>query len=324
MSGINLGSLGQVQAPNYNAAIQAYANSGITDMGGSAFAQALQAGQANKIQQGQLALATQRAEQERLMNSMKIQQEKKIMLSNAAYEISKLPEDKQKDAYNQTVMAFAQQGILSPQEVQNWDKGGKELTLEAAKQSPLYAESIKQQVETEKAGAELELVRARTKALEAKPGKTGLDKPLSSDAAKIYEIANSGVSQVAELREAYPQASSPNVLGKLPTFMQSDAVQNIERLKNDLSDRVGRLRSGGAINADEVEKFNKLLPAVGDSDKTVSAKLNQLEKSFSEVSNSIRPKESTMSAEDNGFMEAQKQYPGMTQEQYRALLSKKW
>lgn len=50
-------------------------------------------------------------------------------------------------------------------------------------------------------------------------------------------------------------------------------------------DAIGRLRSGGAINADEEKRFKTLLPAAFDDQATVEYKLNALNNIFSRFSN---------------------------------------
>lgn len=337
MSGIQLGNITPVQAPNYNAAIQAYSNAAATDQSGAkGFMQGLQMGSTianqNRAQSNdtaRLAIAQQTADQAKQLNAMKIMQDQKTMMANTAFGITQLPEDKQKDAYNNAVMGMAQQGIIKPQEVLNWDKGGSDLVKQIAVQSPLYVKSIKSQLDMQKSAADLDLIKARTESYDIKnkqsaSGIGAAGKPLSSDAAKVYEIANSGLAQVDQLKDVYGKVENPGLADKLPAFLQSDNAQKLSFLKNDLSDRIGRLRSGGAINADEVAKFNKLLPSMGDSTETVNSKLDQLSSSFTSVTQAIRPNGpvGAQSPVVDNFAKYQQQYPGLTKEQYEAAIKK--
>jgi len=75
----------------------------------------------------------------------------------------------------------------------------------------------------------------------------------------------------------------------LPNVMASADSQKFATQKENLSDLVGRMRSGGAINKEEEARFLKLIPRFGDGEPTIRYKLNQLNKEFSSVQSSIDP-----------------------------------
>ena len=322
LSGIQLGNLGQVQLSRPD--VSGYANSGFN---AQPFLQAFQAGQQIAGDKERLELQRQQLADQRPGMLMEQEMKKKAFLADAAYSISSLPEDQQKEAYNKTVMGFAQQGILRPEEIQAWDKGGKEAVSQLAAQSPLAGQAQKLKIEELKLNADLGLKAAQANYYEAKgevarnPKLMAATKPLSADSAKVLEIASGGTGQIDELRNLYGNVTNPNISGLLPNAIQSEGVQKIEFLKQDLADRIGRLRSGGAINSGEEARFMQFLPKAGDSDSTVKFKLGKLQSAFDNVKDTIRPGAGpSESVSDPGFMEASKLYPGLTQEQYKAGL----
>jgi hypothetical protein len=122
----------------------------------------------------------------------------------------------------------------------------------------------------------------------------GIKKPLSGEASKVLTIATSGLDKINELRNVI-QSEGGSATGlasgaALPTALQSASTQKFSTLREDLSDLIGRLRSGGAINKDEEARFTKLLPRFGDKPETVGFKLNQLNKTFQEIEGNITGK----------------------------------
>jgi hypothetical protein len=71
--------------------------------------------------------------------------------------------------------------------------------------------------------------------------------------------------------------------------MASEDAQAFATRRENLSDLIGRMRSGGAINKDEETRFLKLIPRFGDKEETVKYKISQLDKEFSSIQSSIDP-----------------------------------
>lgn len=124
-------------------------------------------------------------------------------------------------------------------------------------------------------------------------------KPLSQESAKVVSLAQGGLDITSQLKEqffdpktgAFEKAKFGRAAAgtTLPNFMASEDAQFLETRRQNLSDLVGRMRSGGAINKQEEERFLKLIPRFGDSEETVKYKLNQLNKEFASVQKSIDP-----------------------------------
>jgi len=117
-------------------------------------------------------------------------------------------------------------------------------------------------------------------------------KSLSSDAVKNLENAKTAVDQSTLLI---------NEFSKDPNLFKSwggpgDARgQQVGFIVKNLSDTVGRLRSGGAINDEELKTFRSFLPKQGvikgrlEDKKTVLFKLQTINKLFQGVVNGIQP-----------------------------------
>jgi hypothetical protein len=123
------------------------------------------------------------------------------------------------------------------------------------------------------------------------PGVEGM----SGDAAKIVELGRGGTDAVDKLsvlfnegnmtQETLAAAMAPGVFN----VFKSANVQQYETLTADLKDMLGRLRSGGAITADELVTFSDLVPKFGDKDKVIEFKLSQLRDKFTGIDLSVKP-----------------------------------
>lgn len=82
-----------------------------------------------------------------------------------------------------------------------------------------------------------------------KGGASG-QKPLSGDAAKVLAIASSLPSDIEQLKSAIKANPRAAITGML-----TGTDTNLARLLDSTADKVGRLRSGGAINTDEANSF---------------------------------------------------------------------
>lgn len=125
------------------------------------------------------------------------------------------------------------------------------------------------------------------------------NKPLSQESAKVVSLAQGGLDIAAKLKDQFFNPKTGDFkkfkFGKaaagsiLPNIMASEDAQFLETRRQNLSDLVGRMRSGGAINKDEEKRFLKLIPRFGDTEETVKYKLNQLNKEFSAVQEAMDP-----------------------------------
>lgn len=94
-------------------------------------------------------------------------------------------------------------------------------------------------------------------------------------AAKDLNIAQTGIDDVSQLRQMFVSNPYQAKTTKIPL-----AGQTYDNLINNLTDKIGRLRSGGAINKEEEARFKELLPTFWDTANTIEFKLNQLEREF--------------------------------------------
>jgi hypothetical protein len=125
------------------------------------------------------------------------------------------------------------------------------------------------------------------------------NKPLSQESAKVVSLAQGGLDIAAQLKDQFFDPKTGNFekakFGKaaagsiLPNVMASEDAQTFETRRQNLSDLIGRMRSGGAINKDEEKRFLKLIPRFGDGEEVVKYKLNQLNKEFSAVQKAMDP-----------------------------------
>jgi murein DD-endopeptidase MepM/ murein hydrolase activator NlpD len=107
------------------------------------------------------------------------------------------------------------------------------------------------------------LPEAQQKAVIAQMALQGLQVPntkaLSGDAAKVLSIAQTIVPEINQLKEAFRK----NYKGSL-TGIVTGTNRELVKLVDNVADKVGRLRSGGAINADEAARFKKQIAGLGD------------------------------------------------------------
>tara|TARA_R110002126_G_scaffold66795_2_gene169649 strand:+ start:1705 stop:2865 length:1161 start_codon:yes stop_codon:yes gene_type:complete len=125
------------------------------------------------------------------------------------------------------------------------------------------------------------------------------NKPLSQESAKVVSLAQGGLDITAQLKDQFFNPKTGDFQkGKfgraaagsiLPNIMASENAQTFETRRQNLSDLVGRMRSGGAINKDEEKRFLKLIPRYGDGEAVVKYKLNQLNKEFASVQEAMDP-----------------------------------
>ena len=124
-------------------------------------------------------------------------------------------------------------------------------------------------------------------------------KPMSGESAKISTIAQGGLTAVSGLKDIISKTRGGTTAlvanAQLPNALQGEDVQNFEVLRKDLSDLIGRLRSGGQISPNEEKTYRSLIPAFGDK-KNSEFKLNRLEKMFGELDQKLVGKATNKSA----------------------------
>lgn len=107
----------------------------------------------------------------------------------------------------------------------------------------------------------------------------------SAEAAKITEIAVGGLKGIKDLSD---EINNGNLLiGQALPYGIGD--RKTDFLLNDLIDRLGRLRSGGAITTDEEKRFEGLLPGPLDFRKEDKLyKVNALKDAFQNIGTTMQ------------------------------------
>jgi len=156
-----------------------------------------------------------------------------------------------------------QQEQQAQAQAQPFEFGGNLVRFNPATgQLETIAEAPQQQI------SELDLIKLETARLNleklgidvemAKRGETGL-KPLSGDAAKVLTIAQTMIPEVERLKEIFSENPAAKILG-----FTTGTNRELVKLVEDVSDKVGRLRSGGAINDQEAAAFQRQIVSLGD------------------------------------------------------------
>jgi hypothetical protein len=123
-------------------------------------------------------------------------------------------------------------------------------------------------------------------------------KALSGDTAKLLANVDTGLSQIGRLRDLIgpggeiPKATAIPGAGLGGGF--GDRIlgtTEIESVRGNLADILGRIRSGGAINDQELVSFNEQVPQTFDSAENVERKLATLEQMFALISNRVNPRQ---------------------------------
>jgi hypothetical protein len=108
-------------------------------------------------------------------------------------------------------------------------------------------------------------------------------KKLNATQLQQANNAQSGLDSLATIQQTLQSNPNAAKLSSLPggSFTQSlTGTGSYGAAINNATDVIGRLRSGGAINADEEKRFKALLPAAFDSPETVQYKLSALANLF--------------------------------------------
>jgi hypothetical protein len=125
-----------------------------------------------------------------------------------------------------------------------------------AQQKAQFDQSAKQFEETQRhnkttEGLQAQGVNIQRQKLEMdKIEKQALAKGMSQESAKVYSIAETVLPEIEILKKALQESPRQSVAGIL-----SGWDTNLSRVVDNVADKIGRLRSGGAINKDEAERF---------------------------------------------------------------------
>lgn len=87
----------------------------------------------------------------------------------------------------------------------------------------------------------------------------GAPKPLAGDTSKVFAIAQTIVPEINKLKDAF----RTNFKGALRGYV-SGTDRELVKLIDNVADKVGRLRSGGAVNVDEEARFKRQIASFAD------------------------------------------------------------
>lgn len=111
---------------------------------------------------------------------------------------------------------------------------------------------------------------------------------LNSTQLQQANNANSGLQSLQTIAQTLQQNPNAAKLSSLPGGSLTANLTHTGSYKaaiNNATDVIGRLRSGGAINADEEKRFLSLLPSSFDDQSTVAYKLQSLSSLFQSFAN---------------------------------------
>jgi len=125
-----------------------------------------------------------------------------------------------------------------------------------------------------------------------KPKEGDAKKPLSAETAKILTIATGGINALNELSGLLGEGGTVSIRSDLaPERFKTPRGRKITLLRKDLADSIGRLRSGGAINDEELKTFNSFIPSRTDDVETTQFKMRKLGEKFATLQAGITGQE---------------------------------
>lgn len=129
----------------------------------------------------------------------------------------------------------------------------------------------------------LHIAEAQRKQDEAARSKTPegkLDKLTGEARGKVGSFATA-LETITDYEDAFAKGQRRSRVNSDTPFVGSFISDtDVDTLTRKLSDDIGRMRSGGAINSDEEKRFLGMLPRPGDEDKVAATKLIQLRNEF--------------------------------------------
>ena len=158
-------------------------------------------------------------------------------------------------------------------------------------ESIAYRKALKEEEEAKQkgllVGEQIKKTRAETAKLQKESqGLLGTASKLSGEAkAKIGQMTSS-LQSLDELQSLIEQGKKPAyITSETPYVGQFISDKPVDVVTRKLSDDIGRLRSGGAINQDEEKRFRNMLPRPGDSKEIALNKIQGIRDEFLTRSN---------------------------------------
>lgn len=108
-------------------------------------------------------------------------------------------------------------------------------------------------------------------------------KPLSATDRKLQSTIRSGLKALDDIESISGSDSAALLTGNLPAFVQSSNARKLNTAISQAADSIGRLRSGGAINKAEEERFREMLPVWTDDAETKAYKIQSLRQVLSDA-----------------------------------------
>lgn len=108
--------------------------------------------------------------------------------------------------------------------------------------------------------------------------KLSMDQMAGGKLTDKQAMAQTGLQQIKDVRNFFVQNPNLNKWTKVP-----GVGRDYDTVITSLTDMIGRMRSGGAINVDEEARFRQLLPNFRDDAASAEYKLGQLDREFSNL-----------------------------------------
>ena len=135
-------------------------------------------------------------------------------------------------------------------------------------------------------------IKIDDKPIGVKPVKKDDKKPLSAETSKVLTIATGGIKAINELDNILGEGGTVSIRSELaPERLKTPRGRKITLLRKDLADSIGRLRSGGAINEEELKTFKSFIPSRTDDAETTQFKMRKLGEKFATLQAGITGQE---------------------------------
>lgn len=129
--------------------------------------------------------------------------------------------------------------------------------------------------------------------------------PLTGTALKDSNNAKSGLQSIDLIEQTLTNDPSAAVKASIPNPFgiagRVTGTGDYRAASDNVADVIGRLRSGGAINDDELATFRRLLPQAGDSPEAASYKINQIRSLLVPIANQVASGSTSSTLQDAVF-----------------------
>jgi GH24 family phage-related lysozyme (muramidase) len=277
-------------------------------------------------------------------------------MANTAYSIQSSPPDQQEGLYNQARAQLLQTGLVKPEEMPNYMEGGKDLVTQYAKMSPIAAEAQKAALDNQIKmtdlgikGQELEI-----KKMEAQGGGKDAKKDYFNMATKLQSDFTNQSKEFATVQTAKKRidasVTDPSAAGDLSLIFnymkildpgstvregEFATAQNSAGIPDIIRARYNQLISGERLaapqRADFLDRATKLYDAQEKQHFQIVDDFTQKAERYGINPNDVivdytgkfKDRKAMQAVDMSGYEQAAKDHPGLKEDQYRQLMSRK-